>query len=60
MQYDGSGESVAQVYVALPQIRADRRKVGKLTCPLFFTYLHKVASVNPHFSQDIAAAVAMT
>ena len=32
MQYDDRGESVAQVYVALPQIRADRRKVRILTC----------------------------
>ena len=30
MQYDERGESVAQVYVALPQIRADRRKVKPL------------------------------
>lgn len=28
MQYNERGESMAQVHVALPQIRAERRKVG--------------------------------
>lgn len=33
MQHNERGESVAQVYVALPQIRTDRRKVKPL--PMF-------------------------
>ena len=32
VQYDDRGDSVAQVYVALPQIRADRRKAS--CCPV--------------------------
>ncbi len=48
MQYDDRGESVAQVYVALPQIRADRRKVRILTSSSFQAYTEVLPILPGH------------